>query len=170
MKQWYALHSKPRRELSAAMLLQEAGIEVYAPQISVQKRLDKSFTTEPLFPGYIFGRLNPQVGEIRLVEYTRGILYVVGYGGKPCPVPDNLIISIKESLNRRCEQEITPDYHPGDRLIITTGPMQDVAAIFDCHLSASGRVRILIQVLQRLYRVEVNIKQLRRANPAEGTA
>ena len=150
-------------------LLQKAGIEAYFPQVNMQKRPYKPLTLEPLFPGYLIGRLNPVNGEIRLVQYAPGILYVVGYGGEPCPVPDQLIVSIQERLSRRNGQLAAMNYRPGDRVVITSGPLQDAAAIFDCHLSPKGRARVLIQILDRLCQAEVHIGQLRRDNHTAGT-
>jgi hypothetical protein len=50
--------------------------------------------------------------------------------------------------------------------MITAGPLRDAEAIFDAHLSASGRVRVLIEILERQCRAEVSIAQLRRISQA----
>jgi hypothetical protein len=52
---------------------------------------------------------------------------------------------------------------PGDRVVITAGPLRDVEAIFDRTLSPSGRVCVLIRMLERLCRAEVHVSGLQRA-------
>lgn len=169
-RDWYVLRSKPRREASAAVLLRRGGIEVYVPQLKVQKQLHRPPTVEPLFPGYLFGRLDPQKGEIRLAQYTPGILYVVGFGAEPCPVPNELILSIQERIARGWKGRVEPEYRQGERVVIASGPLRDVEAIFDRKLSPKGRVRVLVKILSRLCGVEVHVGQLRRSGKAMGTA
>jgi len=160
MRQWYAIRSKPRREGAAAALLSRAEIETYVPLVVAPPKLGQPRTVEPFFPGYFFSRLDPSRGELHLARYTHGVLNIVGYGDQPCPVPDDLIKSIKERL-ARCQGRPLSNLQPGDRVVVTTGPFRDVDAIFDGYLSAKGRVRVLVRLLQRLCRAEVHIGQLR---------
>ncbi len=166
MKQWYALRSKPRREASAAALLSRAQIEVYLPEVAVRQQGGKSPIVAPFFPGYLFCRLDPQLGEIQLARYTTGILHVVGYGGQPWPLPDDLILAIQQRLAGFKGLSAKPDFRPGDRVVITGGSLRDVEAIFDRHLSASGRARVLIEILHRLCHANVHVGQLRRVKAA----
>jgi transcriptional antiterminator RfaH len=170
MKQWYALRSKPRQEALAMTLLTGAGIEVFFPRQRVHKQHGKPPASEPLFPGYLFGRLDPELAELRLASYTPGIHYVVGYGGEPYPVPDDLILYIRQRLDRRQARLDHDDLRHGDRLVILSGPLRGVEAIFDRHLSATGRVRILVQILKRLCPAEAHVRQLRRISKAASLA
>lgn len=170
MRQWYALRSKPKQESLAATLLTGAGIEVFFPQERVHKQHGKPPVSEPLFPGYLFGHLDPERAEIRLASYTPGILYVVGYGGDPYPVPDDLILYVRQRLARRQGRLDRDGLRHGDRLVILSGPLRGVEAVFDRHLSATGRVRILVQILKRLCPAEVDVRQLKRVGKAAGAA
>ncbi len=168
MKQWYALRSKPKKETAAAALLSRAGLETYLPQVTRPGRLGRPATSEPFFPGYFFCQLDPLQGELHLASYTHGVLYIVGYGGQPSPIPDELIVSIKERLAGPSARKLLPEFRTGDRVVITGGPFRDVEAIFDSQLSAAGRARVLIQILQRFCRAEVNVRQLRLTGKAAG--
>lgn len=167
-RNWYALRSKPRKEFWSSALLQLAGTEVYIPQVSVQKHPRKPQTFEPLFPGYLFSRLSPQLGEIRLAKYTPGILYVVSSGAEPSPVPNELIVSIQQRISQGWGRIVGTEYQCGDRVVINNGPLRDLEAIFDHKLSPNGRVRVLIRILNRLCGVEVHVAQLRRVSKAAG--
>src|SRR5439155_25312440 len=47
----------------------------------------------PLFPGYLFGRFCA-AASLRAVSYSRGVLRVVGGGGRPWPVDDAIVADI----------------------------------------------------------------------------
>lgn len=169
MKHWYALRSKPKAEPLAVTLLSGAGIDVYLPREPVHRQHGKPPVLEPFFPGYLFGRLDPELAEIRLARYTPGILYVVGYGTEPCPVPDNLIQYIQQRLAGSRGRALS-EFHQGDRLIISSGPLRGVEGIFDRPLSASGRVRVLVQILKRLCPTELHVRQVQRVEKAASSA
>ena len=163
MKEWYVLRTKPKKESSSAALLTRAGIEIYLPRLS-SRRGDGATSSEPFFPGYFFGRLDPSVGEIRLASFTLGVLYVLGYGGTPTPVPDDLVVTIRGRIAERNDQAARSVYRRDERLTITRGPLHGVEAIFDRHLTGNGRVRVLIEMLGRLCPAEVAISELQRAS------
>jgi transcriptional antiterminator RfaH len=160
MFHWYALRSKPRRELAVAALLERVGIETYVPRTPGGRPRETDARSQPFFPGYCFSRLDSRLGHLRLVRYTTGVLHIVGYGDEPWPVPDALINTIRERLEQ--EQPPVVAYQPGEAVVIATGPLREATAIFDRHLSATGRARVLITLLERLCRAEVPIEHLRR--------
>jgi transcriptional antiterminator RfaH len=161
-RQWYAIRSKPKRESFAAGLLAKAGIEVYLPQVRVHKQHGKPAVLEPFFPSYFFGHLDSSHAELHIAKYTPGVLCVVGYGDEPWPVPDELIHSIQQRLTRGRGQAAQSAFRPGDRVVVTSGPLRGVEAIFDRNLSPTGRVRVLIQILRRLCPAEVRVGELRK--------
>jgi transcriptional antiterminator RfaH len=161
---WYTLRSKPKKEFFSAALLSRAGIEVYVPELRVQKQRGKPAIAEPFFPGYFFGRLSPENGQIRMASYTPGIMYVLGYELDPCPVPDSLVESIRLRLSAPGNGFDEFQYQQGEAVVVTSGPFRGLEALFDCRLSAKGRVRILIKTMNRLWRAEAHIGQLRRAS------
>ena len=166
MKQWYALRSKPKREVSVVALLERAEIETYLPQVSVRKATGGPPALAPFFPSYLFAHLDPFEGEIRLARYTYGVLSVVSFGGEPCPVPDDLITLIKDRLTRSQHRGLTGEFFPGDRVVVTGGPFRDTEAVFERHLSSAQRARVLIQLLHRLCKLDLRVDQLRLARQA----
>ena len=161
MKQWYALRSKPKKELTAAAMLSRASIQTYVPLAPVYSPWSRQPGATPFFPGYLFGQLDPSAGEIQMARYTSGVLDVVGYGGEPWPVPDELIESIRQRIERLHARKGAPDFNRGDKVVIQSGPFRGVEAVFDSHLSAGGRVKVLISLLRRLCPAELQIGQLR---------
>ena len=98
MKEWYVLRSKPKRENLAGALLARAGVDVYVPEVRTHKAPSKPPKLEPFFPSYFFARLDPAAGELRMANYTSGVLHVVGYGDQPTPIPEAMVERIRERL------------------------------------------------------------------------
>lgn len=166
---WYALRSKPRREVFAASMLTRGGIEVYLPQARIHRQHGKPPVLEPFFPGYLFGRLDPRRAELHLAKYTPGVLHVVGYGDEAWPVPDGLIQAIQQRLERGRGSGVWDRFRQGERVVVTSGPFKGIEAVFDRSLSPTGRVRVLIQLLQRLCPAELSVGQLRSAERTVGS-
>jgi transcriptional antiterminator RfaH len=167
MKRWYALRCKARKEPLAATVLATAGLAVYLPQITNHPRSGTTPTVEPFFPGYLFASLDPDLGEMRLAKYATGVLYVVGGPNEPWPVPDDVVAEVQQRITRTARPPALDHFRSGDRVIITSGPLRDIEAIFDRALSPSGRVCVLIRMLERLCRAELHVAHLHlAANPA----
>ena len=86
--QWFALRVKSRSEKTVAMMAQNKGFEEFVPLYQSRRRWsDRMKSLElPLFPGYVFCRLNV---ERRMPLLTiPGVLHFVGIGRTPMPIED----------------------------------------------------------------------------------
>jgi transcriptional antiterminator RfaH len=168
VKQWYALRSKPKQEATAGTLLAQRDIEIYLPMVTDHRLPGKRPAPTPFFPGYLFARLDPDMGETHLARFTCGVLQLVSYGDEPCPVPDDLIDLIRIRVDRLSRRGWASEFQRGDRVVITGGPFSGVEAVFEEQLSSTGRVQVLVQVLRRLCRADVHVGQLRLATRTVG--
>jgi transcriptional antiterminator RfaH len=166
MRQWYVLRSKPRKEVAAAAMLASLDIEVYLPTVRSRQTGGRTIAAELLFPGYLFGRLDPERFEVGLVNRTAGILYVLGCGDEPSSVPDELVSSIRNRLATGSRWDVVGTFRSGDHVVIFKGPFAGIEAVFDGYLSAAGRVRVLIKTLQSVYRAQLNVTELRTTRKA----
>jgi len=85
---WYAILTKTGREKNATLLLENSGFECYLP-VSKSSRKWSDRTKEidvPLFPGYLFCRMNPN--DRLPVLITPGVVQIVGTGKTPIPIED----------------------------------------------------------------------------------
>lgn len=78
---------------------------------------------EPLFPGYLFINIDPSDPLWGKLRSTRGVLRVVGFGGKPVPVPDEVIEYIHGGLTAVEEQG---GLKKGEKVEIQEGPFRGV--------------------------------------------
>lgn len=163
MKRWYVVKTNPRKEEGAATVLNIASngsVESYLPKMrGVSTRGPAAGRMQPLFPGYIFARFDAESGDFAVVKRCPGVAYVLGYGGIPVAVQEDLVLAIR----RRLEQGVTPTelrFSPGDRILITDGPLKDVEAVFDRRLSGSGRSRVLVKIVSRYASLEIHESKL----------
>jgi len=94
---WFCLKSKPRQEAVAVRNLRAVGeIEIFFPRIRRTRRGHEKNkeVIEPLFPGYIFVKFNPEDSQ-GTVKSTRGVLHLVSKGGKAVDVDNKVIDELK---------------------------------------------------------------------------
>jgi transcription elongation factor/antiterminator RfaH len=163
MKNWYALFTKPRKEHQVADALAEKGIETYVPTIQVRTRR-RRLVKRAFFPRYIFARIDFDVVGVSVVRWTPGLTNIVSFDGRPAWVPDEIVERLKERLDdisaAKEDQDYASRFRPGDRVRILDGPFKDFDAVFDRRLSASDRVRVLLDVLGRATKYEIEASQL----------
>ena len=162
MTDWYAIHTKPRQEYVAVENLERQSYEVFLPLIRQPRRRRGRWqtVTEPLFPGYLFSRLDLEADNIAPIRSTRGVTGLVRFGGLPCPVPadvvENLQILQESEEGVICTATL---FQPGDRVSISEGPLAGLEGIF---LAASGkeRVSLLLDFLGKQQRIDVSRHQI----------
>lgn len=66
---WYACHTRPRREKKFAGLMAAEGFEHYLPLVASVRRYPSGTRrhTKPLFPGYVFARV-PAASKARIYQ------------------------------------------------------------------------------------------------------
>lgn len=160
MRAWYVVRVKPRQEQQLMVVLNYREIETYFPEIQVKARHGTPEKTEPLFPGYLFTRLDAETPEWMVARSAPGVSYFLGLDRVPTPVPDSLVDEIRRRVALRSGKLPPPKYKPGQRLKIVDGPLHGLEAIFDGTLSSTGRSRVLVMIVGRLSPVHVNLGQL----------
>ena len=158
MEHWYALYTKPHKERHVNSFLQSRGFETYLPTIQVRKNGQRR--TEPFFSCYLFVRLDP-ITALPSVQWTPGLRRIVSYGGKPAAVPDHAISLIRKRAAEMGELNYpTCRFQSGDRVLIKSGPLRDFEAVFDRALSSQDRAMVLVELLDRWTRCEVDVSCL----------
>lgn len=166
MASWYVVKTKPRQEEQTAVVLTQRGVKILLPKAAVwapgQKRAGNK-KLEPLFPGYLFARLDIRSQEWLAARSAPGVAYFLGALGVPSPIPAHVV----EDIDRRAQEQQRhgwrPRFRPGERLLITDGPLSGFEAVFDGTLSGPGRSRVFVEVLSRLVPVVLPDNLLRRA-------
>lgn len=151
MRVWYALQTKPRKERALAQTLARAGVEVYGPRIRQwRQRAGRRFREEgPLFPGYLFVRLD-FASDYPRIRWTPGLVRVVTSGGVPVPVGDPLLRRVREMEGAGSRARLRArSLEPGSRVRLSAGPFEGFQGQVVRHLSGGERVRILLELFRR---------------------
>lgn len=157
MEKWYLIQSKSRKEETAREYLTRKGVEIYFPLMeSVVIRGGASLKIlKPLFPSYLFGRFKLNE-KYALVKYGHGVKEIVGFGGYPLPVPDEIIETIRTrggggNIIRKARR-----FRKGDLVAINAGPFKDITGVFDHWVSDTERICILLNCIGYGPRIDVH--------------
>jgi transcription antitermination factor NusG len=153
MHQWFAFRVRSRFEKSVASSASYKGFEVLVPLYRARHDWsDRSKSLDlPLFPGYIFCRLE---AEHRFPLLTiPGVVHVVGIGKIPVPMDDNEVASLQTAIRSELKVEPWPFVEVGQRVRVESGPL-------------GGLEGFLVETLER-HRVVVSLSALKRSVAVE---
>jgi transcriptional antiterminator RfaH len=161
-KSWYLIFTKPRQEEVALINLTRQGYGAYLPRVRhLRKRGSKRVhVIEPLFPRYLFIRLDSHTDNWTPIRSTLGVMSLVRFGTEPARVPEDLVASLKshedpEGLHEWAEAKLAI----GDRVRVVEGPLTGYEGIL---LAKSGRERVvlLLDMLGSQMRAQLATRQL----------
>ncbi|WPN48570.1 MULTISPECIES: transcription termination/antitermination NusG family protein [unclassified Pseudomonas] len=148
---WYLIQCKPRQDERAEENLVRQGFVVSRPKFARQQNgstRQKPFF-ESLFPGYLFIYLPGETNWAPL-RSTRGVHKIVGFGGQPLSVSDELVNELSNRGDSLTEKEISA----GDKVRVLAGAFSDLDAIFLCS-DGMERVVLLINFLNREQKIHL---------------
>ncbi len=166
-KKWYLIHSKPRQESVARTQLERQGYQIYLPLIRTpRRRLGKrTIRVEPMFPRYLFIRLDTINDNWAPIRSTVGVSNIVRFGTEPAPVPDELVDTIRARDDRSGIQDLPlHEFQPGQVVRIEEGPLMGYEGIFVAP-SSRERVVVLLDIVGKSARTQIEIEKL---GPADG--
>jgi transcriptional antiterminator RfaH len=146
---WYVLEVEPGREREVEAALDEACVDCLLPCLffgSADPSKDEECSVEHLFPGYVFVRLAAADRMWGLVAKLPAVRGVVGFGGKPVPLPDELPNALIDlSLGSGCL------VYRGGRLVdYGAGPLSPaLEGLLSRPPDAERRIRFLLDLLAR---------------------
>lgn len=98
MKRWYVVYTQANNERRAQLNLLRQGFDAYLPLLKkVRQHARRSETVlRPLFPRYLFVRLDLSKERWRSILSTYGVSQLVCNAAVPAPVPDGIVEAIQE--------------------------------------------------------------------------
>lgn len=128
-ERWYAAYTSARHEKQVAVELKARAVEHFLPlQSSVHRWKDRRVRLDlPLFPGYVFVRL-ALVNRLRVLQIP-SVVRLVGFGGKPVPLPDKQMEILRIGLAERLNVKPHPFLAVGRRVRIVCGPLAGLEGV-----------------------------------------
>ncbi len=166
MKHWHLLMSKPREDERAEQHLLNQGYELFRPilrQMAIRKGKQVA-VLEPLFPRYLFIRLDDVLSNWATIRSTRGVAGMVRFTELPAKVPDSLIEFIRSQCTKGNIIDTTEEkpyvFSQGDEIEITEGSFRGIKAIIKEQI-AQDRVLLLLNLLGKEQELEVSLNQVK---------
>jgi transcriptional antiterminator RfaH len=154
---WFCLKSHPKHEhIAAAQLRQWEDVEIFCPRIRFRRKVRSGamWTTEALFPGYLFARFEPEALLCR-VRSARGVSGIVRFGDKYPLVPDETIAELQRSMGPCETATVTPAMEPGMAATVASGPLSGLRCVIHHVLPVRERVAVLLNLLGQITLVEL---------------
>ena len=163
---WFAILARSGREKYATMLLENGGFECFLPiGKSTRKWSDRTKEIEvPLFPGYLFCRMNPN--DRLPVLTTPGVIQIAGIGKMPIPVEEHEIAAVRQIEKSGLSATPWPYLRIGNTAKIEEGPLRGVTGIV-VKIKSALKLVLSIELLQRSIAVEIDRNWISPCNAGE---
>ncbi len=165
IERWFAMRVKSGTEKTVSTITRNKGFEEFLPLYTCRRQWSdrtKSFEA-PLFPGYVFCRLDPR-NRMPLLTVP-SVLGFVGFGNVPAPIDDSELEGIRAMVRSGFTPEPWPYLQVGQRVRVQCGPLQDLEGIF---VEERNRHRIVVSIhlLMRSIAVEIERHWIRPVDTA----
>ena len=147
-RRWYVVYSKPNQEGKAQSHLRLRGMEAFLPQLLLPKYLAHRRRLVPLFPSYLFV-------HARLPDDYHGVLWCPGVSrfvttdGEPAVLEDEIMTFLLRHGGSDGVLTARSDLQVGQGVEIIGGPFDGIIGIILRPPNAKGRVKVLMELLNR---------------------
>ena len=160
---WYALYTRHQHEKTVARVLASKGFETFLPLYAAAHRW-KDRTKQislPLFPCYVF--LHGDTRRRADILGTPGVHSLVGSEGRPAPIEQSEVDTIRQMVESRMQVEPHPFLRCGDWIRVKSGPLAGIEGIL-VRKKNLFRLVVSVELLQKSVAVEVDVSTVERAS------
>ena len=166
---WYVVHTysgyenKVKTNIEQSIenrKLQDQILEVSVPKQEVVelKNGKREVTEKKLFPGYVLINMVMNDDTWYVVRNTRGVTGFVGPGSKPVPLSEKEVAALGVDHGVKAAEA---DFKIGDRVKITTGPMEGFIGEVKAISSEDNTVDVSVSMFGRETLATLDISQVR---------
>jgi transcription antitermination factor NusG len=153
---WFAIQTWPQYEKKVAAEFLRKSLDVFLPLVSSKRKWSDRYTVLelPLFPSYVFlrveGSSNARIGVLR----TNGVIGFVGERGRGTPIPEAQIESVRSLITSGVTYQQYAHLTIGKRVRVRGGSLDGVEGTL---LEKKGDLSLLvaIELLQRSLAISV---------------
>ena len=157
IKNWPAVYVSSRTEKKITELLNNKGIEAYAPIVKTMRQWSdrKKMVDLPLLNGYVFVHIN--LSEKDKVLQTRGVVNYVRSEGKIALIREIEIDRLKQLAELGYQMEvtgITKKYKEGDKVKISSGVLKGIEG-YVVGAGDNKQIEMLLESIGQCIRVKL---------------
>lgn len=161
-RRWIAVSTHPHREQIAIEHLIRQKFVIYCPmelkRIKHARRVQD--VTRPLFPGYIFAEVAPDLAIWRPILSTYGVRAMIRIGDKPAYLDEDFIQGLKaREIDGVIAKPIAP-YRVGQEVRLNGGSFDGLIATI-IEMDARDRLVLLTSILNQQVRLKVTAGNVR---------
>lgn len=158
---WYVVQTQPGAESRATAHIERQGFAVFCPRDRKTVRHARKHTVAlvPLFPGYLFLRLDVLRQRWRSINGTRGVARLLTHGDVPSPVPHGVVETLQAHTGADGVMDWTRSLDVGQTVRVGEGPFSDFIGKLE-RLDGAGRACVLLDLLGRSVSVTMRCEAL----------
>lgn len=158
---WYAVWTRSRHEQVVREQLERKGLEAFLPTVTRWSRWKdrKKKIDWPLFPGYCFVRFNP-ADTLPVLKCT-GVVSIVSFDGKPAPIPEYELDSIRLLVASELQYDPCPLIREGMMVEVVSGPLKGVIGRLMRKETQKARLVLSVDLIGQAVSVEVDAADVR---------
>lgn len=159
---WAAINTHPHREHVAVENLIRQDFQVYFPRELRRVRHARRVqdVLRPLFPGYIFAKVGPELSMWRPILSTHGVRALVRTGDRPALIDGSFIDGLRaREIDGAIARPATP-YKIGQEVRLSGGPFDGLIGRI-IEMSDKDRLVLLTNLLQQDVRLKVTSASVR---------
>lgn len=158
---WYVARTQPHAEGRAIANLEKQSLPAFCPWFRKSRRhaRRRESVLAPLFPRYVFVRLDLTCDRWRCVKSTRGVSHMLMQGELPLPVANGVVETLQQRTLVDGSIDLSPQLAAGQSVRITHGPFTDLVGTLQ-QLDPAGRVRVLLSLMGRTVSVALKGEDL----------
>ena len=160
-RHWFAVYTKPQKEAYAELNLRLRGIETFFPKLFLPNTEKRKKQIVALFPHYLFVRCKIISGEYGSIVWCPGVKRLVNFNGTPAIIDDSIVDFLMSQtgsdgvIAARCNVEV------GQTVSIAGGPFDGLVGIIQEPPNAKGRLKVLLQLLNRQTNVDIPVQSIK---------
>jgi transcriptional antiterminator RfaH len=161
MNHWYLMYTKPQQEKVALDNLTRQNYQCYLPLINKEKisQGKKILTKEPMFPRYLFVRLNNDgLQNWSPIRSTKGVVKLVSFGNVPAAINDEAINNLRQNIDKHL---IFKAFLEGDIVEIVRGPFKGLEAVFKAY-NGQERAILLLNFMAKHTNANIDLDKFKK--------
>lgn len=151
---WFAVFSLPNQEARAERELANQSFDIFLPrrQRTIRHARRTKSVMAPLFPRYLFVKLDLSRARWRSIDSTCGVAHIVRFGELPAPVPQGVVEALIATSDGRGVIHLDDLLRPGQTVRLVAGPFAEQLGSLH-RLDGAESVRILLDIMGRCVEV-----------------
>ena len=155
-REWFAVWTRSRHEQTVREQLERKHVDVFLPTITRWSRWKdrKKKIDWPLFPGYCFAHF--EASDTLPVLKCSGVVSIVSFEGRPAPIPEHQLESIRRLVASELQYDPCPLVHEGMMVEVTHGPLRGVVGRLLRKDAHRARLVLSVDLIGQAVSVEID--------------